>query len=438
MKPKIAFWVLLILFIGVIVFHSYLKDRAIERTIYFIGTIIIVNYLIAKTSTFGISFSRTSRENRQQVGQVFKERYEVINKHFFPKFWIILEDMSDVNKKPEKRLLSWLIAGSKTSFIVQTSLTKRGEYLLGPTEIRAGDPFGLFEQRIHFSTNDKLIIIPSYEKLKFFPEPSGYLTGGKAQKTRRTEVSPYAVSVRDYYPGDPLRRIDWKTSARFDKIMVKEFEQDPQASLWVYLDGNEDVREINAETDEIESKTEFLIRSEQKKENILPGDTFEYEVSFTASICDYYLQQGKTVGFSANCQQFIQLAPERGERQLSKILDSLALLVPYSKVKFQEFLLSQSSYIPKGSSVILITSSCHPDLVLSVEKLLKRSINVLFVSINPEGFAQGNSSEELTKKLETLGVKTFVININERLSNKIFESTPLDPLNRFGKNINST
>ena len=58
-------------------------------------------------------------------------------------------------------------------------------------------------------------------------------------KHRNTEVSPYAISVRDYYPGDPLRRIDWKTTARLDKLMVKEFEEDPQATVWILLDGDE-------------------------------------------------------------------------------------------------------------------------------------------------------------------------------------------------------
>ena len=52
------------------------------------------------------------------------------------------------------------------------------------------------------------------------------------------EATSHAAGVRDYQPGDPLNRIHWKSSARKDRFMVKEFDQDPQGDVWILLDAS--------------------------------------------------------------------------------------------------------------------------------------------------------------------------------------------------------
>ncbi len=367
--------------------------------------------------------NRSTRENRQQVGQYFTEKYEISNQKILPILWITIEDKSGLSSENEKRMIAWIPGNSKKNFINQSILDKRGVFTLGPTQVVSGDPFGIFVQTITYQSNDKLVVIPTYEKIQSFPEPFSSLTGGAARKSRDTEVSPYAVSIREFYPGDPLRRIDWKSTARLDKLMVKEFEEDPQAIVWIFLDGNEEVHFTSVEKEEFkkELKPQIFFEKFERRELNLPEDTFEYEVSFAASICDYYIDNGRSIGFGANCQNLIGIAPERGTRQLDKILEILSSLSVSSVAKFPEFLVSQSSLLQKGSSVILLTSNTTTELIQAIEILKKRNIAVSLISVNSEGFGNTGNSTMFYDMVRGIDIKFMEIRNGERLSNKLFE-----------------
>lgn len=423
MKPKLIFWVILATIIALLILQGYLHDKSIERTIYFLIILVIVSFVLAKYSTRKLFVIRSTRENRQQVGQYFTEKYEISNKKLIPILWITIEDKSGLSSENEKRLIAWIPGNSKKIFVNQSILDKRGVFTLGPTQVVSGDPFGIFIQTITYQSNDKLVVIPSYEKLQTFPEPLSSLTGGAARKSRDTEVSPYAVSIREFYPGDPLRRIDWKSTARLDRLMVKEFEEDPQAIVWILMDGNEEVHFKNnqKEIKRNELKPQVLFEKFERREFSLPDDTFEYEISFAASICDYYIDNGRSIGFAANCQSLIRIAPERGTRQLDKVLEILSSLSVSPSEKFPEFLVSQSSLIQKGSSVILLTSNTTNELIHAIELLKRRNIAVILISVNSEGFGNRGNSTRFYDVVRGLDIKLMEINMGERLSNKMFE-----------------
>lgn len=420
MKPKTNFWIIVLLIVLLSIFQSYLKDSTVERTIYFLILLIVISYFIAVNSTKKINLKRSTRETRQQVGQYFKENYEIENIKTQPVLWILLEDESNITLKKGKWLIAWLSGNSIRNFINQSVLDKRGVFTLGPTKLSTGDPFGIFQNKMSFESLEKLVVIPTYEKLNYFPEPSGYLTGGKARKTRNTEVSPYSISVRDYSPGDPLRRIDWKSTARLEKIMVKEFEEDPQANVWIMLDANIEGHHF-LENKKKEVADQPLWERRNYREFELPPDTLEYGISFAASICDYYLNNLRSVGFSSNGQKIINIPPESSTRQLDKILEILASINISENVRFPEYLLSQKQVIQKGSSIILITSSLNMDLVYAIEQIKKRNISIVLVCIDPESFGGAENSSSFYDTTQNMGIQVLKVEreqrINEIISN---------------------
>jgi uncharacterized protein (DUF58 family) len=423
MKPKPNFWIILTIILALLILQGYLHDKSIERTIYFLIILVFISFLVTKNSTKKLILIRSTRENRQQVGQYFTEKYELSNQKIMPILWITIEDKSGISSENEKRLIAWIPGNSAKVFVNQSILDKRGVFNLGPTTVVSGDPFGIFSQTITYQSNDKLVVIPTYEKLQTFPDPLSSLTGGAARKSRDTEVSPYAVSIREFYPGDPLRRIDWKSTARLDKLMVKEFEEDPQAIVWVFLDGNEEdhYKLINKDIKESEKNRRVLFEKIERPEFNLPEDSFEYGVSFAASICDYYIDNGRSIGFGANCQNIIGMAPERGTRQLDKVLEILSSLSVASIARFPEFLISQSSLIQKGSSVILLTSNTANELIQAIELLNRRNIAVLLVSVNPKEFGNADNTIGFYNILKSMDLKLMEISKGEKLSDKLYQ-----------------
>src|SRR4030042_3015017 len=74
------------------------------------------------------------------------------------------------------------------------------------------------------------------------PSPPGLLPGGEALRRRTHQVTPNAAGVREYSTGGPLNRIHERSTARRGRLIVKEFELDPLADVWIFLDAAEYVQ----------------------------------------------------------------------------------------------------------------------------------------------------------------------------------------------------
>src|SRR5258707_1286157 len=65
----------------------------------------------------------------------------------------------------------------------------------------------------------------------------GRMPGGDALRRRTHYVTANAAGVRDYGPGGSFNRIHWRSTARRDRLIVKEFELDPLSDIWIFLAG---------------------------------------------------------------------------------------------------------------------------------------------------------------------------------------------------------
>lgn len=103
----------------------------------------------------------------------------------------------------------------------------RGEHIVGPTTVRVRDVFGLFDREVTFDTETSVLIYPRVYTLAEGGELSRLVT--RARSAERDEFE----DLREYVPGDPLRDVHWKSTAkRPDELMVKEFGgRQPEGTL---------------------------------------------------------------------------------------------------------------------------------------------------------------------------------------------------------------
>ena len=102
-------------------------------------------------------------------------------------------------------------------------------------------------------------------------------------------------------PGDTLRRIHWRTTARREELYVKEYDNELAGDLWIVLD------------------LHSVVQAGQ-------GDltTEEHGVTLAASLAAAMLRQNRAVGFLSEGAVATLLPLEGGETQLWRILRSLA------------------------------------------------------------------------------------------------------------------
>ena len=114
------------------------------RLVYLCALLIILGWIWAYYAIRGFSLVREARVLRQQVGQVFEERYRLVNRSPFLRLWIEIRDESQLPGNTGSRVLSLIGPRQQRSYISYTLLNRRGSFRLGPTHLVSGDPFGLF------------------------------------------------------------------------------------------------------------------------------------------------------------------------------------------------------------------------------------------------------------------------------------------------------
>jgi uncharacterized protein (DUF58 family) len=124
---------------------------------------------------------------------------------------------------------------------------RRAVIVVGPVRSVRADPLHLLRRQVLWTEPQDLYVHPKTVALA--GSAAGFIRDLEGMPT--TELSSADVSfhaLRDYVPGDDRRHIHWKTTARTNKLMVRQFEETRRAHLAVSLSIN---------TDEYSSEQEF-------------------------------------------------------------------------------------------------------------------------------------------------------------------------------------
>lgn len=395
-------WLLFLLLLLVGLFGMATTGAVLYIRLVYLGLVLLIaTWVWTRLSLRSLRISRTTRSPRASVGDVFEESFELSNHSRLPRLYVQVKNECGLPFAAGSRVLTLIGSRETRTYLARTWLTQRGAFPLGPTLLRSGDPFGFFSVKQSFPPTASLLVLPLIVPIADFPSPAGLLPGGKAIQRKAYEVTPHASGVREYVHGDALKRIHWPTTARRGKLMVKEFEQDPQAELWIFLDAQRFVQaQLPYELPQVRDNWIFARRPEIH----LPPSTLEYGVSLAASLAHYFIAQRRAVGFVTDGPVYTVIPAERSERQESKVLETLAFVTGAGTLSLASLVDIQSPQMPLGSSALLITPSVHDEVVLAVELLQRRNLRPLVLLLMAQSFGGQPGSEDLASKLEQRGI----------------------------------
>jgi len=390
-----------------------------SRLLYVSSSIIVISWVWAHWVARGLKLERSSRLQRAKVGEIFEESYQIHNNSRVLAPWIEVRNQANMPFASGSRLFTFVQGKQMRNYLARTWLTTRGAYDLGPTRISTGDPFNLFNVTRIFESQEQLLVFPEIHEISDFIYPPGLLPGGQVIRRKSPDITPHAAGVREYVHGDAMKRIHWPTSVRRGHLMVKEFEQDPQAEVWLYLDSQESMHvEIPYEHDV--SPVDTTVFFKKPKFN-LPPSTLEYSVSITASLTHYFIKQRRSVGYISVGQNFAIHPAERSERQEAKILETLSFVKANGQLSIAALVSAQSSQLPQGSTVVLITPTVSDDLLHAVNHLQMRYLRPLVILLDSKTFGGFPGTDELVNSLHERRIPVTVIRYGDNLSGKLSE-----------------
>jgi uncharacterized protein (DUF58 family) len=374
---------------------------------YVLAFLIVLALVWSHSSLGGISLVRKARTLRTQVGLPFEEQFFLHNGSRIPKVWLELQDESTF---PEHRVSSVLtsIGGWRDRrWTVRTLCQRRGRFRLGPYELRAGDPFGLFPRVRRVEASQAVVVLPMVLPLGVFPVPSGRRGGGEALRLRTHQVTPNASGVRDYAPGDALNRIHWPSTARRRRLIAKEFELDPLSDAWVLIDAS---AASQSSLPEVEITAPPPLGGRRVT---IPPETIEYAVTAGASIAHYLLDRGQSVGLIAHGQTRHMIQADRGTAQLYRILETLAVLEPVGRLGLSDVLRVEQAQIPRGAAVIIITGSVQQEVVETAQLLRRSGLPPVLVLLDASSFGGPQGSQALLHAAGHAGIPTRLLQCGE-------------------------
>jgi uncharacterized protein (DUF58 family) len=242
----------------------------------------------------------------------------------------------------------------------------RGNYSWETIRVSVGDPLGLIAAELALPAAAEIQVQPELKKIRPFPlHPQGTLHSAGSIPARLAGRGTNFWGVREYHPGDPLRRLDWRRTARHpNQFFSKEFEQEEIADIGLVLDARQmtDMRAGEA-------------------------GLFEHSVGAAASLAEVFLRQGNRVSLLMYKKEIISLHPGYGKRQLNRILQTLSRAVPEAEPGFDSL-----QFMPlrmfSSRSLIFIISPLAPDDWMLFPRLRAHGYQALLISPDPIDYAR--------------------------------------------------
>lgn len=235
-------------------------------------------------------------------------------------------------------LILQLGAGESADVSYTVEAEKRGAYLLGPTLVSTTDPLGFYPQVQTIAASSEMLVYPAVLALRQMAAASGGTWGQREQDSTAARGGGLDFhGVRDYQPGDELRRVHWRTTARTGKLAVMEYTQGVASNILVALDLH-----ASSYADTGEGRESAL----------------EYAVKMTAAACDYLLRQNHVLQVVLPAlppPALGDLLTLQDSAELPLLLEALARAEAVSTETLADALLRALPRVPTGATLFYIT-----------------------------------------------------------------------------------
>jgi uncharacterized protein (DUF58 family) len=262
-------------------------------------------------------------------------------------------------------MLTPLPAGA-TVELTYTLSGKRGSFDLPGVRVTASDDFGLFQRKQVLSAPAQLFILPEVVRLRrveIRPRQTRVYSGPVPARQGGPGVEFFGV--REYQPGDPLRWINSKASARHvESLFINEFQQERVADVGLILD----------------ARQQSDVRSSE-------GSLFEHTIRATAALANVFINSGNRVGLFIYGRSLDWTFPGYGKVQRERILRALACAELGSGQVFEKLEHLPTRLFPARSQLVLISPLLQQDAEELV-KLRAYGYRLLVVTPDPITFEQ--------------------------------------------------
>jgi uncharacterized protein (DUF58 family) len=238
-----------------------------------------------------------------------------------------------------------------------------GGFTIRSVHLRARDPAGLFTWTRTVEPRAPLRVYPRPEALRELVRPrETQVFAGNRVARQKGEGLEFA-DLRPFAPGDRIRRINWRASARRGELWVNELYAERNADVIVFLDSFVDARGDR-------------------------GGTLDAAIRAAASLTERYLAQKDRVGLVNFGGVLNWLQPGTGLRQLYRIVESLLNTEITLSYAWKEIDILPRGTLPPNALVIALTPLLDDRALRALLDLRARGFDLVIVEVSPLPFVE--------------------------------------------------
>ncbi len=141
----------------------------------------------------------------------------------------------------------------------------------------------------------------------------------------------------------------------------------------------------------------------------LPPSTAEYAITIAASLAQYFLRHDRSVGFLSYAGRREVVQPDRGERQLDRLLEILAVIQAEGRIPLQQVLASEGTRLARHTTLALVTPSTDPAWVAALRGVRARGVQGISVLLAARTFGPAADWEPVQAELQATGMPSYLI-----------------------------
>jgi uncharacterized protein (DUF58 family) len=276
---------------------------------------------------------------------------------------------------------------------LQLRCTRWGNYDVGDLRVRARDRLGLLAWEDRFDRSTRLKVYPAPEALRRIVQPVATQPSTGNEVARQKAQGLEFADLREFAPGDRVRSINWRASARRDRLIVNDRHPERNADVILFLDTFAEARAGGR-------------------------STLDLAVRATSTLATHYLERRDRVGLVSFGGSLRWLTPAMGSSQRYRIVDALLESEIVFNYAWKDVSIIPARTLPAQALVLAITPLVDERAVEALADLRARGYDLAIVEVSPVAFiAPGESEgdrlahrlwllrrEELRARYERIGV----------------------------------
>lgn len=160
------------------------------------------------------------------------------NKYPFQVFISLIDELPTQFQKRDFDYKTSLQSAEKSTFTYSVRPVERGVYNFGSIHVFVSSILQIFSRRYTFSEANDVKVYPSYVQMKKyeFLAMHNSLTEFGIKKIRRIGHTMEFEQIKNYIPGDDVRNVNWKATAKRGALMVNQYQDEKSQPIYSIID----------------------------------------------------------------------------------------------------------------------------------------------------------------------------------------------------------